>query len=278
MTQTDQPYEQWTFSPADPAKQELLIALLEDSGFDGFEQRADALLAAGPVGGIDETSVRTVSAEQNVEASREVVAPKNWNAAWEAEYEPVVVPGWCTVRAAFHPPSTDTAHDIVITPKMSFGTGHHATTWLMLDALHDFKLGGKHVLDFGTGTGVLAILAAKLEAASVLAIDNDPWSVENAHENIALNSVTDRVSVVAGTLEAATGATFDLILANINRHVLLATMPNLAAILQPGGTLLMSGLLESDEPVMRQAAERAGLRLAPPQSRDGWILLQASHA
>lgn len=274
MTNTDKPYEQWRFETSDAAVQEILTALLEDCGFEGFEQRADALVAAAPMGTVDADAVQVIAAKWNVRAIAETVEPQNWNARWEADYKPVVVPGWCTVRAHFHLPATDTPHEVVITPKMSFGTGHHATTWLMLDAMRGIDFRGKTVLDFGTGTGVLAILAGKLGATRVLAIDNDAWSVENAVENAELNGLGKKMEVQAGSLEAARGATFDVILANINRHVLLEHMREMRSILAPTGTAFISGLLEEDESVIIALARATGFLPQPARHRNGWIALR----
>ncbi len=274
MTNTDKPYEQWSFKTSHTGTQEILMALLEDCGFDGFEQRADALVAAAPLGHVDAEAARVIAAEWKVHASIETIQPQNWNAQWEADYKPVVVPGWCTVRAHFHPPATDTPHEVVITPKMSFGTGHHATTWLMLDAMREIEFAGKSVLDFGTGTGILAILAARLGASRVLAIDNDAWSVENALENVRMNGTQSAVEVKAGSLETAPGANFDIILANINRHVLLAHMQEMRDLLAPAGTAFISGLLEEDEAVIAASARAAGFLPMPARHRTGWIALQ----
>lgn len=273
MTNTDKPYEQWRFQTSDTATQEILMALLEGCGFEGFEQRPDALVAAAPLGHVDAEAARFIAAEWNVETSVETIQPQNWNERWEADYKSVVVPGWCTVRAHFHPPATATPHEVVITPKMSFGTGHHATTWLMLDAMQNVDFAGKAVLDFGTGTGVLAILAAKLGASRVLAIDNDAWSVENSLENVRMNGMQNTIDVRAGALEAVLGATFDVILANINRHVLLAHMQEMRSLLAPTGTAFISGLLEGDEGVIAASARAAGFLPMPAHHRTGWIAI-----
>jgi ribosomal protein L11 methyltransferase len=274
MTNTDKPYEQWRFETSDMRLQELLIASLDDAGFEGFEQREDALLAAGTVGKVDAVMAEAVAKANDIQVRQEIIQPQNWNAQWEADYQPVVVPGWCTVRAHFHPPATDTPHEVVVTPKMSFGTGHHATTWLMLEAMKRIDFRNKTVLDFGTGTGVLAILAAKLGASKVLAIDNDAWSVENACENVEMNSVAQAVEVVAGSLEVTPVKAYDIILANINRHVLLEYMEQMHGLLTHEGIALISGLLAEDEPVITEAAAAAGFMSELARHRAGWIALR----
>jgi ribosomal protein L11 methyltransferase len=158
-------------------------------------------------------------------------------------------------------------------PKMSFGTGHHATTRLMIEAMQAINFANSTVLDFGTGTGILAILAAKLGASYIAAIDNEEWAAENAQENIRLNN-TANVAIHLGTLDVIATQTFDIILANINRHILLAYMQTLYALLNAGGTLLMSGLLQEDELLIRQAAQDAGFILGHTSVLNNWIAIQ----
>jgi ribosomal protein L11 methyltransferase len=203
------------------------------------------------------------------------IRQQNWNAQWEAGFEPVTVPGFCTVRAHFHAPAKGVPYEIVITPKMSFGTGHHATTRLMMMQMQHLNLAGKEVLDFGTGTGILAILAEQLGARRVLAIDNDEWSVENTTENLERNNCS-RTEIVQGSLEVIGDQTFDVVLANINRHILLHYMQQLFACTRAGGQLLMSGLLLADRQVATDAALEAGFREAGFAEQGGWITLLMS--
>jgi len=249
-----------------------LIANLDEAGFTAFEETDDALLAFIPQSARGSIQLEQIMPEP-VRWEETVIEPQNWNAVWEGSFEPVTVPGFCTVRAAFHAANPDTPHDIVITPKMSFGTGHHATTRMMMQGMQELDFAGTRVLDFGTGTGILAILAQQLGAAEVLALDNDEWSVENAHENVATNGATG-VQVLAGSLEVAGSEQFDIILANINRHILLQYMPQMRKLLKAGGGLLLSGIMRADEAIITDSALASGLTKKATRQEGDWIALQ----
>jgi ribosomal protein L11 methyltransferase len=175
------------------------------------------------------------------------IPEQNWNAVWESNFEPVVVDDFCAVRADFHQPIKNVQHEIIITPKMSFGTGHHATTYMMIEQMSNIDFTKKRVFDFGTGTGILAILAQKLGAASITASDNDEWSIENAEENFQKNDVH---SIILYRSSAIPKDSFDIILANINRNVLSEYASALVNILSPNGVLLVSGILKEDEKII----------------------------
>lgn len=177
--------------------------------------------------------------------TKEPLEEKNWNEDWERNFEPVRIGHIALVRASFHPQQEGVQYDIIIDPKMSFGTGHHATTRQMMQMMGRLPLSGKKVLDVGSGTGILSILAAKMGAAEVISVDNDQWCFDNHLENNALNAVNSQV--LLGGLEDVTDTDFDLILANIQRNYLLENMEALAAHLNKGGLLMLSGLLISDE-------------------------------
>jgi len=253
---------------ADEAGQEQVIARLSELA-SGFEQQEDCILAYFEEGAI--------SAEQLAELlpefshSTELLGERNWNAEWEKNFTPVIVEDFVAIRAHFHEPVEGVQHELVITPKMSFGTGHHATTWQMMQQMRAIDFSGKRVFDFGTGTGVLAILAEKLGATEVLAIDNDAWSLENAQENCERNGCTATTIALAAELPPA--QTFDVILANINRNVLLHFAGQLAALLHPGGRLLLSGLLTSDQDVIDQAYTKAGFLPLTSSEKGNWICL-----
>jgi len=176
------------------------------------------------------------------------------------------------VRASFHAPVTNVAHELVITPKMSFGTGHHATTYMMIKAMQHLDLKGKSVLDFGTGTGVLAILAERLGAAEVLAIDYDPWSIDNARENITENHI-QRVRVEQMDT-IPDNPLFDIILANINKHVILKDLPRMKQQLKSGGVILLSGLLHEDYQDVENEALKNDLPISERLSEGSWICLK----
>ncbi len=265
-------YEQWTFHTTDTPVREMLTAWLSEAGFEGFEEEPDALRAYAPEGAPDRGRIAELAAIWEVPYEQAFIEPQNWNKQWEESFEPVVIPGFVTVRAHFHPSAAGaTPHEIVITPQMSFGTGHHATTRLMLSAMRDLAMEGKRILDFGTGTGVLAILAAQLGAAGVLAVDNDEWSVENATENIARNGVGGVVEVHMGGLEAAGEDVFDGALANINRNILLAHAESLRRLVRPGGWCVMSGILAEDVPAIVEAAQAAGWAYVSRTGEEKWV-------
>ena len=255
------------------ATRELLIARLSEAGCDGFEETDNVLSAFLPDEQYDAATIDFIAGELQTSYTVVRIPLQNWNAVWEAGFEPVTVQGFCTVRAAFHEAGHNTPHDIIITPKMSFGTGHHATTRLMIKAMRHLDVNGKQVLDFGTGTGILAILAKQLGAAAVLAIDHDEWSVENAVENIAANGVAG-ITVQLGSLEAAATHGFDVILANINRHILLQYMSQLHALSAESGILLLSGILTADAAVIEAAAINVGFIKENILQEGDWIAME----
>lgn len=261
-----------SFSIDDPGTGEMLMASLMQAGFEGFEEEGETLFAYISRDEYDEAAVQHLAKLYNIVYSTEIVPPQNWNAQWEANFSPVIIEGFCTVRASFHDIPVNTPYEVVITPKMSFGTGHHATTRLMLQQMRDVVFTGKKVLDFGTGTGILAIMAAKLGAPYVWAIDNDEWSYENTMENIGANDCTC-INVSLGTLDIAGDAGFDIILANINRHILLQYMGNMYKILNERGSLLISGLLEEDEEIICAAAASEGFIKVNKISLNNWICI-----
>lgn len=181
---------------------------------------------------------------------------QNWNQEWESNYEPIPVDSFCYVRAPFHPTVDGFVHQLVITPKMSFGTGHHQTTRLMIKAMKDFNFNNLSVLDMGCGTGILAILAKKMGAGKVVGIDIDPWAVENSIENFEVNEVVD-IECYTGDCSAITGS-FDVILANINRNILTKDMAVYRSHLKKGGTLFVSGFYDQDEGLISSTAQNNG--------------------
>ena len=225
--------------------QQLLIAELSSIDFDAFEEKENKLESFIKEKNFDEGALRQVLEAYKVDYSKEVVKEENWNALWESNFLAVVVDDFCVIRAAFHQPIPGIKYEIIITPKMSFGTGHHATTYMMVSQMSGLDFTNATVADFGTGTGILAILAEKLGAKSVWAIDNDDWSIENATENIEKNFC--KIIKIQKADHFASGEKFDVILANINRNVILDNISDIHAAMQKGSVLLLSGLLESDE-------------------------------
>ncbi len=204
------------------------------------------------------------------------VPRRNWNKEWESNYEPIFVNDRCVVRATFHEPMPQYTHEIIITPKMSFGTGHHQTTRLMLRHQLEVDHQGKRVLDVGCGTGILAILASRLGAAEVKACDIDEWAVENSRENFGLNNCGN-IEVRPGTLQQASfEGTYDIILANINKNVLLEEMGTYIKYLRPEGTLFLSGFYEADVDDLLAEAAKYELKLRSRSSEKSWTSLVLS--
>lgn len=250
---------------------EIFIALLADLPFESFMQEGATLKCYMPEPAFVQNKEHTdaLLAAQGVAGRYIMIEARNWNELWESNFEPVVVDGRCTIRAPFHAPAT-TPMEIVIMPKMSFGTGHHATTALVTEAMLDHDMSGLSVLDVGSGTGVLAILAAKSGAATVDAVDTDEWAYQNCLENIAENGVTGVVQTYHGDISLVAGRKYDLIAANINLNILLADMPRYVDMLSSGGTLIMSGILDTDLDTLTTAAVRHGLTTGAVHLKDGW--------
>ncbi|MFT3823174.1 MAG: 50S ribosomal protein L11 methyltransferase [Chitinophagaceae bacterium] len=256
-------------------QQEILIAQLSELNFEGFEEGPRYLTAFIPESLLQEEALQQLVEQGSYTTSRETIAQKNWNEEWEKNFSPVIINNFCAIRAHFHEPVTDVPYEIVITPKMSFGTGHHPTTALMVEYMQQTTFTDETVLDFGTGTGVLAILAEKLGAVAVTAIDNDDWSIENAQENVQINQCKKIAVYKADTLQMIDK--YDIILANINKHVLLANMHTIQQHLAPGGVILMSGLLAGDRKDIEECAMKEGLRLVDLKQMEGWIALNLTH-
>lgn len=242
-------------------------------GYEGFEQEDILLRAYVPEDRFDERALMELLRQYGLTYEKQRLAERNWNEEWEKNFQPVVVDDFCAIRAHFHGRIAGVEHELVITPKMSFGTGHHATTFMMIRAMRELDFRGKRVLDFGTGTGVLAILAERLGAGSVLAIDNDDWSIANAEENIETNGCKqvkvrkmDSLSVVDGP--------FDVLLANINKHVILAEMDAMGQHLAEGGVILLSGLLEDDYKDIENEVVKINYSVSVRMTKGAWICLK----
>jgi len=250
---------------------EMLIAALSDIEYNGFEEGDKKLAAYISSLLFDQNTLQQLAENYGAEYTVSEVEVTNWNKLWESNFQPVMVDNFCIVRADFHEPVAGITHEILITPKMSFGTGHHATTYMMMQQMQHVDFKNKKVLDYGTGTGVLAILAAKLGAGKVVAIDNDDWSIENARENFSRND-TEADLIKAET--AATGDKYDIILANITRNVIIDNFLAFQSGLTNGGTLLLSGLLKEDEADITEQATRYGFNFEKKLQRENWICLK----
>ena len=267
-----------------PDSVDVTLAILSDHPVHGIEERTGQLLVFIPSGAWSESLRDSIEVDlKDLGAVRvqhvEVVQQQNWNKKWEETIRPVTA-GRFHVRPSWEaaPPDGSASVDIVIDPKMSFGTGHHESTRLSLHHLDELDVRGGRILDVGTGTGVLAIAAALTGARQVLAVDNDRWSVENAVENVDLNGVQNHVEVRLGSLDECGPGPFSVILANINRETLLRMMPGLARLLEPGGVLVLAGLLTADEPIMLRALEESQLAVIASRTEGEWWSVRAEPA
>lgn len=253
---------------------EMLIARLAMQGFEGFEEVNESLKAFIPFANFNESIVKSIAREFAIPYSVNEIADENWNQAWESGFRPVIIDDFVAIRADFHQPMNSCGHELIITPKMSFGTGHHATTSLMIRQMKDMDLTGRRVLDFGTGTGILSILAEKMGAESVIAIDHDERSIENATENFRRNQCT-QIELLKQD-DSSVHGTFDVILANINKNVILDNFSTLAAKLNHDGVLLVSGVLKEDEADTTSIARKFSLIPRKITVENNWLCLRLS--
>jgi len=252
---------------------EIILAQLSSIGFDGFEETTNQLLKAFiPETGFNKKLVEETLHPYAVSYTINTVPEQNWNALWESNFEPVIVTGFVGVRASFHAPVKDVQHEIIITPKMSFGTGHHATTYMMMQLMKGLDFNNKKVFDFGTGTGILAILAEKLGAASITAIDNDDWCIENATENILQNRCKNIHLSKNNTAEQP--QQFHIVIANINKNIILSNLSALTKNTLLNGTILLSGLLQEDEKDILAATHALHWKHVQTINKDTWIAMQ----
>ncbi len=258
--------------PLQPAS-DILVAELAELGFESFVETGQGIQAFIPEDEWDETllkSVRILQQEEfQISFSRGLVAQQNWNAQWEKSFSPIKVGEDCLVRAPFHD-SDNVAFDIVIEPKMSFGTGHHETTFLMLEWLLHTDIQGSSVLDMGCGTGVLAILAAMKGATAIDAIDIDPWSYANTLENVHRNGQS-HIRVLQGDASLLKKNRYTVVLANINRNILLEDIPAYAQSLQPGGLLLVSGFYLEDLSAISEKCREVNLKFQKNTLKNNWV-------
>ena len=262
----------FTVSPLDMGS-EILIAELAEVGFDSFVDTPTGIKAYIPKDSWNEHILQDIYLLSNPEftISYQIteIEQVNWNEEWEKNFSPIIVEDLCTVRANFHP-VPNTRYDIVITPKMSFGTGHHETTYMMLQQLLPLSLEGAKVLDMGCGTGILAIMAALRGAHDITAIDIDPWCVENATENVQQNDCSF-ITIKEGDVSLIAGEQYNLILANINRNILLSDIPAYTQTLLPQGLLLVSGFYEEDLPAIKEKCQEVGLTYLSHIERNRWV-------
>ena len=280
---------------------EILVAQLSNLGFDGFNEEESATSINNGVGmssilgtsaGIGEgaghcktfieyqeyidqnveNELNNIFSLHNLKYYKSIIKEENWNAIWESNFEPVRVGDFVGIRANFHPSfDPKVQYEIQITPKMSFGTGHHATTFTVMQLMENLDFRGKSVYDFGTGTGILAILAEMLGASEVLAVDNDPWCIENSEENLQANGSS---KITIQLVEAAfQPRDFDMIIANVNRHIIEANLEALSQVSNSNSTLILSGLLIEDQYDIISLAQKNNWQFIQSQPLDGWVSL-----
>jgi ribosomal protein L11 methyltransferase len=294
-------YIQIAFDFENQDQLEILVAQLSNLGFDGFNEEEAATSINNGVGmssvlgtsaGLGEgaghcktfilqqdymvnnieNELNNIFSLHNLKYSKSIIKEENWNAVWESNFEPVRVGDFVGIRANFHPSfDPKVQYEIQITPKMSFGTGHHATTFTVMQLMENLDFRGKSVYDFGTGTGILAILAEMLGASEVLAVDNDPWCIENSEENLQANgSSMITIQLVDAAFQPRD---FDMIIANVNRHIIEANLEALSQVSNSTSTLILSGLLIEDQDDIISLAQKNNWQFIQSQPLDGWVSL-----
>ncbi|MEO5908559.1 MAG: 50S ribosomal protein L11 methyltransferase [Ginsengibacter sp.] len=249
---------------------EMVIAELSENKFYAFEQEKDVLNAYVNEEDFDEDKLKR-SLPANAMFTKTIIEEENWNQQWENEIQPVIVNEFVAIRPSFHEPIKNVKHELIITPKMSFGTGHHATTFLMIELMQQINFNNKFVIDFGTGTAVLAILAEKCGASKVIAVDYDEWSIQNAIENLQVNNCKNVLLKHQENLSGIEAA--DFILANINLNVLKNESDSISSLLMPGAFLLVSGFLFSDEKQIQKTFEEKNLVKRKTKKRGEWLAI-----
>lgn len=253
---------------------EILIAELSQIGYESFVEEDDQLLAYIPVENFNEQLLSALDIvrvnKDTLNYTHKVILDQNWNEVWESNYEPVMVAGKVFIRAPFHNPEAASHYEIIIEPKMSFGTAHHETTSLVIELMLDLPFENKRVLDMGCGTGILAIFSELLGAKEILAVDNDEWAVNNTIENIRKNKCKN-INVMSGEVEVLENLSFDVILANINRNVLLQDIQHYRSGLTDKGKLILSGFYTDDLSIIENETKKHGLQLKRKVIKNNWI-------
>ena len=265
-------------TPSDE-KAEIIIALLSELPFDTFENTSYSVNAYIPTNAftIEVTSeLNALKTQLDFNFNTHKIAYTNWNVEWEKNYAPIVVDDFVAVRADFHAPILNVKHEIIINPRMAFGTGHHATTFMVMQTMLDMEFKNKTVLDFGCGSGILAILAEKLGADFCYAIDNDSNCIENTIDNVLINHCS-KIKTELTSIENTALTKFDIIIANINRNILTATMSDISNRLHKKGQLIVSGFLNSDEQILINCAQENKLHLKSVKQKEGWSCLLLSY-
>lgn len=271
-----------SFSTEDIQQHEMLIAMLDQINYEGYEESDNNIKAYIKETLFSKSKLDEVATLLNCVYELKCIEEKNWNADWESSFNPILlvhpktnIP-FAFIRASFHEPTTLAVHDLLITPKMSFGTGHHATTFQMMEQMSMIDFTGLQVIDFGTGTGLLAILAEKMGATSVEAIDNDDWSINNTIENVKANHCHKIKIVKADSCQSDSNSKADVILANINLNIILANLDHIVNCGKPGTTILFSGILIEDETQICLSFKEKNLNINSVGCKNNWLLINCS--
>ena len=264
----------FTLNPDTPENREILISYLDDLEFESYWEEDEVLHAYLPAEKHDPGKLtalsNTIKNLFTFNYKTDQLEEKNWNELWESNFEPVSVNDKCVVRAPFHDPAPDIPYELIIEPQMSFGTAHHETTAMVLDYMTSMDIQHNDVLDMGSGTGILAILAKMKGASRVIAVDNDEWAIDNTKENIQKNN-QEIDDVIQGDVNVVEDQQFDLILANINRNIILNHIPSYAKILKKKGKIIFSGFFREDLESIRTKAENFGMNLINYNSKNNWV-------
>lgn len=271
-------YLQVHFTNISEFQSEILIAQLNEIGFDGFEENFNELKAFIPLEHFDEILFNSFIDINILNITKSIIKKENWNAIWEANFEPISVyypnssKQFVYIRAGFHAAKEGFEYDIMVTPKMSFGTGHHATTFLMVQQMSQINFVDKTVIDFGTGTGVLGILADKMGAKQILGIDCDDWSIENAEENATNNNCKNIALLKAETI-APVAEKVDVMLANINLNIISEHILAIKAAVKENGVISFSGIMLHDEENIVNVIEKESIIIKEILKKDNWLAL-----
>ncbi len=256
---------------------EIWLALLGEWPFESFHDEENQIIGYIQDHDITGSMMESIGNHQGylyLDYTLTKVPDKNWNAVWESSFNPVEVDDYCYIRAEFHPAiEKPFEHILTISPKMAFGTGHHATTFMMIKAMSKINFKGQRVFDFGCGTGILAVLAAKEGAKKVIGVDIQTEAIENSYEHAGMNNVTGLCEFYLGGLEEAGKEPYEVILANINRNVIIDSLPELVKLLKPNGSLLISGIMFDDEKIIEQELNRLNIQVLYSNQKDQWIQL-----
>lgn len=272
-------YQCFQFSIENETQSEILIAQLDALEPIGFKEEENSVFVYFDELSYSKDQIDQIAENMNLTYNKTTIEEENWNAKWESGFDPISVidPNdqslFAYIRASFHNKNENARYSVEITPKMSFGTGHHATTYLMVETMASLDFKNKNVLDFGTGTGVLAILAEKMGAKKIIAIDNDDWSIENTRENAEKNDCENLNLIKANGCNTETGFSSEIILANINFNVIVDNLDAIKLHAAPSTTVLFSGILEGDIPKLTQETTNAGFHTHDIRVRNGWAMI-----